>query len=186
MKKDNNKKINFKDFILGGQDGLVNVLGLVLGVASATLNTQIVIITGIVATLAESVSMAAVAYTSSKAAKDYYSGKIKDDKNYNKKNEDKILFKEYKNPLNSAWVVGVSTILGSIIPLSPFFFLNIKTGMIISIIISAIALFIVGALKAKTSIGNWKRSGIELMMIGMIAALVGYGVGLLLKINVIS
>ena len=37
MKKEHsNKKVNFREFILGGQDGLVNVLGLVLGVASAT------------------------------------------------------------------------------------------------------------------------------------------------------
>ena len=73
------KKVNFREFILGRQDGLVNVLGLVLGVASATLNTNIVLISGTVATVAESVSMAAVAYTSSKAAKDYNNSIIKEE-----------------------------------------------------------------------------------------------------------
>ena len=59
-----------KDFILGIQDGIVNVLGLVLGVASATFDTRTVLIAGLAGLVAESVSMGAVAYTSSKAARD--------------------------------------------------------------------------------------------------------------------
>jgi VIT1/CCC1 family predicted Fe2+/Mn2+ transporter len=52
------------DVILGGQDGLVNVLGVVLGVAAATSSTQIVLAAGIASALAGTVSMAAVAYSS--------------------------------------------------------------------------------------------------------------------------
>ena len=58
--------------VLGGQDGLVNVLGIVLGVASATSDQFIVIVARLVATFAESVSMAAVAYASSRAEADHY------------------------------------------------------------------------------------------------------------------
>jgi predicted membrane protein (TIGR00267 family) len=170
MKNSNSKKVNFREFILGGQDGIVNVLGLVLGVASATQKTSIVLISGIVATVAESVSMAAVAYTSSEAAKDYYIS-IKH----------KLNKMEFENPLKSAFTVGISTVAGSIIPLIPFFFFNVRNGMIGAVILCALILFIVGALKAKLSIGGWKRSGFELMIIGMIAALAGYAVGLLLK-----
>ena len=166
-----NKKVNFRNFILGGQDGLVNVLGLVLGVASATFSTHIVIISGIVATVAESVSMSAVAYTSARAAKDYYHS-IKH----------KIHFEDFENPLQSAWTVGISTVIGSVIPLIPFFFFSVKSSIIISLVLSALVLFIAGALKAKLSIGNWGKSGLELMIIGIIAALAGYGVGILLKV----
>src|SRR3989338_5876837 len=60
------------NIILGGQDGLVNVLGIVLGVASATNDKFIVLIAGLVATFAESISMAAVAYTSVRAEQDHY------------------------------------------------------------------------------------------------------------------
>jgi hypothetical protein len=52
------------DVILGGQDGLVNVLGVILGVAAATSDPRIVLVAGLAATFAESVSMGAVAYTS--------------------------------------------------------------------------------------------------------------------------
>src|SRR3989338_4668597 len=68
---------NIKDIILGGQDGLVNVLGVILAVAVATYETKIVIIAGLAATFAESISMAAVAYTSTKAALSYCISRIK-------------------------------------------------------------------------------------------------------------
>jgi len=69
-----------RDFILGGQDGLVNVLGIVLGVAAATFEGRIVIIAGLAATFAESISMAAVAYTSTKAEQDFYYSEYKKEK----------------------------------------------------------------------------------------------------------
>lgn len=60
------------DVILGGQDGLVNVLGIALGVAAATQDVRIILAAGMAATFAESVSMAAVAFTSRRADRDYY------------------------------------------------------------------------------------------------------------------
>jgi predicted membrane protein (TIGR00267 family) len=60
------------DVILGAQDGLVNVLGVILGVAAATESVRIVVVAGLAAALAESFSMAAVAYTSRVAAGDLY------------------------------------------------------------------------------------------------------------------
>ena len=69
-----------REFILGGQDGLVNVLGIVLGVAAATATTKIVLIAALAATFAESISMAAVAYTSTKAAYSYYKSELAKEK----------------------------------------------------------------------------------------------------------
>src|SRR5205809_1181380 len=64
------------DFILGSQDGLVNVLGVILGVAVASRNLSnplaIVLAGGLAATFAESISMGAVAYTSTLARRDHY------------------------------------------------------------------------------------------------------------------
>ncbi|HLO34828.1 MAG TPA: VIT1/CCC1 transporter family protein, partial [Candidatus Deferrimicrobium sp.] len=53
--------------ILGGQDGLVNVLGLVLGMAVATGSARVVVTAGLAAMLAESIAMAGVAFTSTGA-----------------------------------------------------------------------------------------------------------------------
>ncbi|MBS3133779.1 VIT1/CCC1 transporter family protein [Candidatus Woesearchaeota archaeon] len=213
---------NMKDVILGGQDGLVNVLGVILAVAVATYDTKIVIIAGLAAAFAESISMAAVAYTSTKAALSYCLSQIKNEEQEIKNNptvtkkeiydvyykkgfkgpllnqvikkitsnkqvwlntlmsEQHCLKEEsYKNPLQIAFVVGISAMVGSLIPLMSFFFFDVKTSIIISIIFSALALFVTGAIKAKLTVGNWLRSGFEILGIGMTAALVGYLIGIL-------
>src|SRR5437764_13087288 len=63
---------SLRDIILGGQDGLVNVLGLVLGVAAATAQLRIIVVAGLAATFSESIAMGGVAYTSALAERDYY------------------------------------------------------------------------------------------------------------------
>jgi VIT1/CCC1 family predicted Fe2+/Mn2+ transporter len=67
---------SLSDVILGGQDGLVNVLGVILGVAAASADTRIVLAAGVAAGLAESVSMAAVAYTSRRAEQARYESEL--------------------------------------------------------------------------------------------------------------
>src|SRR5260370_27873281 len=61
-----------RDIILGGQDGLVNVLGLVLGVAAATAQLRIILAAALAATFSESIAMGGVVYTSALAERDYY------------------------------------------------------------------------------------------------------------------
>jgi len=60
------------DFILGSQDGLVNVLGILLGLSAASAPLHLVIIGSLAALGAESVSMGAVAYTSTAARRRIY------------------------------------------------------------------------------------------------------------------
>lgn len=60
------------DFILGSQDGMVNVLGILLGLAAATSDVRLIIIAALAALGAESVSMGAVAYTSTLARQRVY------------------------------------------------------------------------------------------------------------------
>ncbi len=63
---------SLSEIILGGQDGMVNVLGVLLGVGAASGNSRVVLAAGLAAALSESVSMAAVAYTSTLANSDMY------------------------------------------------------------------------------------------------------------------
>src|SRR6266851_4106464 len=63
---------SLRDIILGGQDGLVNVLGLVLGVAAATAQLRIILAAALAATFSESIAMGGVVYTATLAERDYY------------------------------------------------------------------------------------------------------------------
>ncbi len=60
------------DFILGSQDGLVNVLGILLGISAATSDVRIIFVGALAALGAESISMGAVAYTSTLARRRQY------------------------------------------------------------------------------------------------------------------
>ena len=51
--------------ILGGQDGLVNILGIILGVIAGGGSETVLIVAGFAAAITESISMGAVGYTSS-------------------------------------------------------------------------------------------------------------------------
>lgn len=214
------------DVLLGGQDGLVNVLGVILGVAAATSSPRIVLVAGLAAAMAESVSMAAVAYTATKAdAEVYESEKAREMRHieavphlekdeirqiYMKKGfhgellekvvetitankevwvavmlaeEHNLAQIEKGHALRSALIVGVSAIVGSIVPLLPFLALPMKAAMWGSVVIAAVTLFLVGIYKAQVTTGRWWKSGLELSVIGMAAALVGYLVGALLGVQ---
>jgi VIT1/CCC1 family predicted Fe2+/Mn2+ transporter len=68
------------DFILGSQDGIVNVLGVILGVAVASQDFRIILAGGLAATFAESISMGAVAYTSTMARREFYIAEMEREK----------------------------------------------------------------------------------------------------------
>jgi VIT1/CCC1 family predicted Fe2+/Mn2+ transporter len=94
------------------------------------------------------------------------------------------LSKEFLNPLKSGIVVGLAALIGSFIPLTAFFFLPVNIAIIISIIISAIALFITGAIEGKINLASWWKKGLQLMIIGMAAAAIGIIIGKWLGITV--
>src|SRR5207245_3395408 len=61
-----------RTIILGGQDGLVNILDIILGVIAGGGSDTVLLATGFAAAITESISMGAVGYTSSISERDYY------------------------------------------------------------------------------------------------------------------
>ena len=216
-----------RDLILGGQDGFVNVLGVILAVASATNDAKIVIVAGLAATFAESISMAAVGYTSSKAARDFYESEVEREKRemdevpevergeireiYKNKgfkgktldsivkhitsNKDlwlktmmeeelRLFPDEWAHPWRNAAVIGFAAIVGSIVPLTPFFFAGVSTASAQAVIVSTLALFASGYAKTRLTLGNPWKGGLEMAAIGMLAALAGYAIGAVLGVAV--
>jgi predicted membrane protein (TIGR00267 family) len=87
-----------------------------------------------------------------------------------------------RTALRSAIIVGIAAIVGSLIPLVPFLIGSVTTGIYVSLTLSAIVLFVVGAIKARMTVGHAGKSGLEMALIGTVSALVGYAVGVVLKI----
>lgn len=213
------------DVILGGQDGLVNVLGVILGVAAATGDSHLVLVAGLAATFAESVSMGAVAYTSTLAEADIFRSELEREHRhiqevpdierqeirslYERKgfrgemldrvvetltsdpdvwvaemmaHEHRLMPADRGTAARSGLVVGLAAIGGSLIPLIPFLILPVATSMPTSVALTGLALFLVGARKARLTVGRPLRSGLEMAAIGVVSALIGYAVGAALKV----
>jgi VIT1/CCC1 family predicted Fe2+/Mn2+ transporter/rubrerythrin len=84
------------------------------------------------------------------------------------------------NPLVSATSGALSTAVGAIIPVIPFFFMQGIPAVIAAAAISLAAHFAVGAAKSLITVRSWWSSGLEMTVVGAVEGAVTYGIGILL------
>ena len=87
----------------------------------------------------------------------------------------------FPNPTREAFSAGMSTAIGGMVPVIPFFFASGITAVIISLTVSTLAHFAIGVLKTIVTGRNWFKSGLEMTAVGIITAAIAYVVGLLLS-----
>ncbi|HEX76618.1 MAG TPA: rubrerythrin family protein, partial [Dehalococcoidia bacterium] len=85
-------------------------------------------------------------------------------------------------PTKAALFTGLSFAVVSLIPILPFAFMEVSPAVITAAIASIGCLFIVGASKAIFSRMSWVRSGIEMMLIGTLASVATYLIGLAIPV----
>jgi len=88
---------------------------------------------------------------------------------------------EINRPLQAAAVMGVSFILGALIPILPYLISKGTTALAISAGLSALTLFAVGVFKGYLAAKSPLRSGIQFFVIAVGAALLGYLIGLIVQ-----
>jgi len=81
-------------------------------------------------------------------------------------------------PLKNAFTMFLAFLLGSIFPIFPFF-LKTKFAVYIAIILTTIVLLLVGIGKTIYTKRNWFKSGMEIVLVGIGAGVLGYLVGFL-------
>jgi len=211
---------SIRDIVFGLEDGIVSTLGVVIGIAEGSQNSRIVILSGIVVVLVESLSMAAGSYLSSKSQIEVLKEKIKEEKkSIEEKPREEIeeLYEMYKDrgftkeeieiivkrivqdqelwleemkhkelgitdkqlessKLNALYM-GLSYVAGGILPVLPYFFLEIDQAVISSVVLAIIGLFIIGAGKTAITKNNWWKSGLEMTLVALGAAAIGYVIG---------
>ena len=94
-----------------------------------------------------------------------------------------ILDHKFESPIKYATIFWVATMVGIFVVI-PFLFLPVKSAMYSAVVFSIIILFISGALKTIFTKKNWFVSGLEMAVIGMIAAAVGYAIGSILGVTI--
>jgi vacuolar iron transporter family protein len=209
-----------RDVILGGQDGLVNILGIVLGVIAGGGGKVVLLAAGFAAAITESISMGAVGWTSALSERDYYQSEqaresaeidatpeaerqeIRDiyaakgfagdllervvetitanrDAWLATMMDEELHLQPVETPdiFRSAVVITGATLIGHLIPLLPFVWLPRTTALILAIVLSALVLFGVGSYEAVSLVGDWRKKGIQMVMIGLGAAAIGFLIG---------
>jgi len=219
--RDEHRQANWlRDVILGGQDGLVNILGIILGVIAGGGSKTVLLAAGFAAAITESISMGAVGYTSAIAERDYYQSEQKresaeieatpeaerqeiraiyaakgftgelldqvvDTITANRESwletmmDEELHLQPVQTPdiFRSAVVITIATLIGHLIPLLPFAWLSRTTALITAIALSALVLFGVGVYSSVTLVGDWRKNGLKMVVIGLGAAAVGFLIG---------
>lgn len=84
---------------------------------------------------------------------------------------------ENETAFSDALVVGGMYALAAVIPLWPYFFLSVSTGLVVSLVATAAALFGLGVVKGRVAGMALVRSGIQVLTVGGASAAIGYLIG---------
>ena len=83
----------------------------------------------------------------------------------------------HMSPLREGWVTGLATAFGAVIPVFPFFVLQGTPAIALSFILSMASHFLVGAARSVFTGRGLLRSGLDMFVVGLGVAVVGYFVG---------
>lgn len=160
---------SMREIVFGLEDSFVSTLGAVTGIAAGAQSTYVVILSGLVLVSVEALSMSAGSYLSNTSAAEA---------------EEAVLAESGKrksglelHPFRSAVVMGVFYVLGGVVPLAPYFFLPIAQAYFPSIFFTACCLFGLGAWAASFSKRPAWRGGLQMVVISLGAAAIGYAMG---------
>jgi VIT1/CCC1 family predicted Fe2+/Mn2+ transporter/ferritin-like protein len=84
------------------------------------------------------------------------------------------------DPVQAAIAAGISSGLGAIVPVIPFFFTTGTTAIVAAAIVSLAAHFLVGAAKSLVTLRSWWSAGLEMTLAGLIVGGATYAIGLAL------
>jgi predicted membrane protein (TIGR00267 family) len=83
-----------------------------------------------------------------------------------------------QNPFKLGAVIGLSFLLGAVVPLVPYYLLSVKQdATIVSVMVSLVFLFSAGAWKGRIVRSNSLKSGAETLLIGALAAGILFVIG---------
>ena len=211
-----------RQLVFGLGHGLISILGLSIGVASATGSTRTVAIAGVIGMLTGLAALVTLEFLSARTQNQIYQHMIEEEKREFAEHPEveKLEMRQYyvdegfsgeeadsfvnrlsldkdrwlkahvthvlefipgktANPARESLTLGLSHLLGATITLLPYLLLtNLNSAAYGSILLASITLFAAGALKTGVAGGRWYLSAAEFLVLGMLAVVVGYLVGI--------
>ena len=81
------------------------------------------------------------------------------------------------SPMREAWLTGAATAVGALLPVLPFFFMTGTPAAVTAFVIAMASHFVVGALRSVFTGRGLIRSGMDMFVVGLGVAVVGYYAG---------
>lgn len=151
------------DIVYGANDGIITTFAVVAAAAGAGVSASIIIILGIANLVADGFSMGASAYLSMRSEQEVASATAQ---------------QQERNPLFDGLVTFVSFVIAGSLPLIPFLVPSAaEDAFFISSIATAITFFVVGAARSLVINRNPMLAGLEMLLVGGVAAIIAYGLG---------
>lgn len=153
--------------VYGANDGIITTFAVVSGATGAALTSEIIIILGIANLLADGFSMGVSNYLSLKSEQEYQAVNARGTR------------LQQQNPIKHGSATFVAFVVAGALPLTPFFFLDPAGGQqfVISAFAAGVAFFIIGSLRSYVLPKPSWKAGLEMLLIGGLAAAIAYSVG---------
>ena len=154
----------FQGVAFGTMDGLITILGVVIGIASATQNSGVVIISGLVAGLANAFGNSFGFYASELAERAEH---IQENQHVSSMTETR----------RSTLLAFAHSLASTLVVVAPFVIFALMYAMIASLILALALLFALGAVVGKFSHASPWKFGIRYMLLGLAGAALSYVIG---------
>ncbi len=208
-----------RNVIYGFNDGLTANFGLVAGVIGASVESHVLLVSGIAGMVADALSMGSSGYLAAKSEAEVYAHEIEMERQEielmpeleteelaliyeakgmapeeaqqmaaevmkdperalaEKVREELKIGEAHTTPLKEGLITGAATAFGAFIPVLPFMVLEGALAVWVSFVISMLSHFIVGAARSFFTGRGMFRSGLDMFLVGLGIAIVGYYVG---------
>lgn len=157
----NPKSVLLRNFIFGVEDSLVSTVGLLSGIAVASIPRATIVLTGAVLIFVEAFSMGAGSFVSEHSVE----------------NNKKFSW----GTISGSVIMFLSYLIAGLVPLFPYILLDSAAAFTASIIFSLFGLIVLGIIKAKLLRQKILHHATEIFLIGGVAIAVGVIVGKLFK-----
>jgi VIT1/CCC1 family predicted Fe2+/Mn2+ transporter len=153
-----------RELIYGANDGIITTFAVVAGVAGGGLSLRVVLIIGAANLFADGLSMAVGNYLSIGSHESVL--------------ETQELPAEETFPLRHACATFLAFVVAGVVPLVPYMFRTLSIDRFgLSIALTLLAMFVVGASRALIANLRWWKAGCEMLGLGAIVAAIAYGSG---------
>jgi VIT1/CCC1 family predicted Fe2+/Mn2+ transporter len=150
------------DLVYGANDGIITTFAVVSGVVGADLSRTIILILGFANLFADGISMGASNYLARRSHEDALERASRTD-----------ALRHGSATLIAFVVVGLLPLVAYLLPLSS------DGSFVAALALTGLALFAVGAARSLVTGLGWFRSGVEMLLVGSLAALAAYLIGAL-------